>query len=273
MTLRLRYVAGVSPARWLRAWGDRRADLHVEALRVEEPAQLTELVAGEADLAFVRLPVDLTGLHSVQLWEELAVAVLPKEHPLADVEAITVADLEGEPLADAQPDAAMTVELIAAGTGHAIMPHGVARLHHRRDVVAVPVTDAAPTRIALVWRVDRDDADIQEFVAVVRGRTARSSRREEDEAADAEAAEAISDGKGKAAGKGAGKSPAGKGGERAGSGKAGSGGAKPRTGGKAANRGGRGAGGGTKSGRPGKGSKGGAHGGGKGGRGRGGRGR
>ncbi|WP_164990628.1 LysR family substrate-binding domain-containing protein, partial [Agromyces albus] len=243
VTLRLRYVAGVSPAKWLRAWGDRRPDLPVEALRVEEPAQLAELVAGEADLAFVRLPVDLTGLHSVQLWEELAVAVLPKEHPLADAEALTVADLEGEPLAPAQPDAAMTMELIAAGTGHAIMPHGVARLHHRRDVVAVPVTDAAPTRIALVWRVDRDDADIQEFVAVVRGRTARSSRREEDEAADAEA-ESTADVKAKAAGKGAGKA-----GEKAGSGKAGSGGAKPRTGGKAANRGGRGAGGGTKSGR------------------------
>ncbi|MBT2517438.1 LysR family substrate-binding domain-containing protein [Streptomyces sp. ISL-90] len=288
VTLRLRYVAGVSPAKWLRAWGDRRPDLPVEALRVEEPAQLSELVAGEADLAFVRLPVDLTGLHSVQLWEELAVAALPKEHPLADAEALTLADLEGEPLALAQPDAAMTMELVAAGTGHAIMPHGVARLHHRRDVVAVPLTDAAPTRIALVWRVDRDDADIQEFVAVVRGRTARSSRREEDEAADeaeAEVAETAAGGKGTAAGKGAGKSAAGKSAGKAATGKAGTGkaasgkggagggSAKPRTGGKAANRGGRGAGGGTKSGRPGKGSKGGAHGGGKGGRGRGGRGR
>ena len=76
----------------------------------------------------------------------------------------------------------MTVELVAAGTGHAILPHGVARLHHRKDVVAIPVTDAAPTRIALVWRVERDDADIQEFVGVVRGRTARSSRGAADEA-------------------------------------------------------------------------------------------
>jgi hypothetical protein len=70
----------------------------------------------------------------------------------------------------------MTMELVAAGTGYAILPHSLARLHHRRDVTAVPVTDAAPTRIALVWRVERDDADIQEFVGVVRGRTTRSSR-------------------------------------------------------------------------------------------------
>jgi len=72
----------------------------------------------------------------------------------------------------------MTVEIVAAGTGHALLPQGVARLHHRRDVVAVPVTDAPATRIALVWRVERDDDDLQEFVAVVRGRTARSSRGE-----------------------------------------------------------------------------------------------
>ena len=78
------------------------------------------------------------GLHAIPLWEELAVAVLPKDHPLADAEALTLDDLAGDPLAPAQPDTAMTVELVAAGTGHAILPHGVARLHHRRDVVAVP---------------------------------------------------------------------------------------------------------------------------------------
>ena len=189
MTLRLRYVAGVSPAKWLRAWADRRPDLPIEALRVEQADQLADLVAGEADVAFVRLPVEADGLHMIPLWEEIAVAVLPKDHPLADAEALTLDDLAADPLAPAQPDTAMTVELVAAGTGHAILPHGVARLHHRRDVVAVPITDATPTRIALVWRVERDDADIQEFVGVVRGRTPRSSRGEADEA-EAEAAPA-----------------------------------------------------------------------------------
>lgn len=187
MALRLHYVAGVSPAKWLRAWNERRPDLPLQASRVEQSEQLTALLAGDVDVAFVRLPVDVAGLHSIQLWEELAVAVLPKEHPLADAESLTLADLEGEPLAPEQPDAAMTVELVAAGTGIAMLPHGVARLHHRRDVVAVPVTDAAPTRIALVWRFERDDVDIQELVGVVRGRTARSSRGEAGDEADAAA--------------------------------------------------------------------------------------
>jgi DNA-binding transcriptional LysR family regulator len=180
--LRLRYVAGVSPSRWLRVWEELRPDLPLEAIRVDEAEQLSALTAGDADLAFVRLPVDTTGLHSVQLWDELAVAVLPKEHPLADAESLTLADLAGEPHAAPQPDPAMTIELVAAGTGHAIVPHSIARLHRRKDVVAIPVTDAPPTRISLVWPIERDDADIQQFVGVVRGRGAKSSRGEADDA-------------------------------------------------------------------------------------------
>jgi DNA-binding transcriptional LysR family regulator len=177
MVLRLDYVAGVSPAKWLRAWSERHPEVPLEAVRVEEPAQLDRLRAGEADLAFVRLPVEAEGLHLIPLWEELAVAVLEKGHPFADADSLTLADLEGEPTAPVQPgDPAMTLELVAAGTGYAVVPHSVARLHHRRDVVAVPLADAPSTRIALVWTVERDDETIQDFVGVVRGRTTRSSR-------------------------------------------------------------------------------------------------
>lgn len=176
VTLRLRYVAGVSPAKWLRAWAERRPDLPLEAVRVEQHAQLRDLRSGDADVAFVRLPVDDEGLHAITLWEELTVAMLPQDHRLAGADSLTLADLADEPLAPVQPESAMTVELVAAGTGYALVPHGVARLHARRDVVAIPVSDAAPTRIALVWRVERDDDDIQEFVGVVRGRRAASSR-------------------------------------------------------------------------------------------------
>ncbi|HET8779096.1 MAG TPA: LysR substrate-binding domain-containing protein, partial [Agromyces sp.] len=122
----------MSPAKWLRAWNDRRRDLPLEAVRVEQRDQLTELRAGDADVAFVRLPIDDDGLHTIELWDELAVAVLPNDHPLAEAESLTLSDLESEPLAPAQPDAATTFELVAAGSGHAILPHGVARLHHRR---------------------------------------------------------------------------------------------------------------------------------------------
>ncbi|BDZ63921.1 LysR family transcriptional regulator substrate-binding protein [Agromyces mangrovi Wang et al. 2018] len=184
VALRLTYVEGVSPAKWLRAWADRRPDLPLEATRVPDASQLTALESGDADLAFVRLPVPTDGLHAIPLWEEVAVVVAPKDHAIAAVNAVTLADLDDEPRAPVQPSREGTIELVAAGTGVAIVPHSIARLHHRRDVVAVPVTDAPTTRIALVWRVERDDADIQEFVGVVRGRTARSSRGAADEASD-----------------------------------------------------------------------------------------
>ncbi|MFF2494342.1 LysR family substrate-binding domain-containing protein [Agromyces sp. NPDC058064] len=219
MALRLDYVAGVSPSKWLRAWSERRADLPLEAARVDEHEQLERLRSGEVDLAFVRLPVEADGLHLIPLWEELAVVALPKEHPFADEAELALADLDGEPAAPVQPDPAMTLELVAAGTGYAIVPHSIARLHQRRDVVAVPLADAPPTRIALVWRIERDDDDIQEFVGVVRGRTARSSRADETPelsparaakkaAAERRAAEAARGGgknaaKGKSTGKGA----------------------------------------------------------------------
>lgn len=227
MALRLDYVAGVSPSKWLRAWGERRADLPLEAARVDEHEQLERLRSGEADLAFVRLPVDADGLHLIPLWEELAVVALPKEHPFADEAELALADLDGEPVAPVQPDPAMTLELVAAGTGYAIVPHSIARLHQRRDVVAVPLADAPSTRIALVWRIERDDDDIQEFVGVVRGRTARSSRADETPelspakaakkaAAERRAAEAARGGKpaakgGKNAAKGAGRAGSGRG--------------------------------------------------------------
>jgi hypothetical protein len=68
------------------------------------------------------------------------------------------------------------VESVAAEAGIVILPMSVARLHHRKDVVAVPVTGVDETQVGLTWPVDSDDPRIEEFVGVVRGRTARSSR-------------------------------------------------------------------------------------------------
>ena len=56
------------------------------------------------------------------------------------------------------------------------MPLSLARLHHRKDAAARPLIDGEPTRIALAWPRAADDEVRQEFVGVVRGRTARSSR-------------------------------------------------------------------------------------------------
>jgi DNA-binding transcriptional LysR family regulator len=125
------------------------------------------------------------------LYDELPVAVMGVEHPATVVEEVTTADLAEEQLVIpersgwtpsveqlAWPPMSVkdAVEAVAAGTGIAIVPMSIARLHHRKDVTSRPVTDLEPTTIGLVWRVDHDDERVQTFIGVVRGRTANSSR-------------------------------------------------------------------------------------------------
>ena len=51
-----------------------------------------------------------------------------------------------------------------------------------RDRTHRPITDAEPTTIALLWRADHDNRLIQEFIGIVRGRTANSSRTNQERA-------------------------------------------------------------------------------------------
>jgi hypothetical protein len=56
------------------------------------------------------------------------------------------------------------------------LPHSLARLHARKDVVAVPIEDAPETEIAICWPSVATTEAIEEFVGIVRGRTEASSR-------------------------------------------------------------------------------------------------
>ena len=46
------------------------------------------------------------------------------------------------------------VESVAADAGIVVLPMSVARIHHRKDVVAVPVTGVPTTKVGLTWLVD-----------------------------------------------------------------------------------------------------------------------
>lgn len=187
---RVAFVPGVTPDKWARAWRER-SRVPLELTLVEESAQESVLREGEADMCFVRLPVDRTGLHLIKLYDEVPVVVVPREHPATAYDEIALAELRDEQLVLGNvPDWVPTVdqvdwpemsakeaiEVVGSGTGIVVVPMSVARLHHRKDVAAVPLTDQPATSIALAWLVERDAEDTQEFVGVVRGRTARSSR-------------------------------------------------------------------------------------------------
>ncbi len=178
--LRVGFAPGVTPDKWARVWRDRmpRAPLALVPLADRDGVAL--LRAGELHLCFVRLPVERDGLHLIPLYDEQPVVVVSREHPVSAYDEVDVRDLAEEHLLHepGDPPSALrrAVESVAADAGVVLLPMSLARLHHRRDVVAVPVRDSPPTTVGLAWRRDLDDPRVQDFVGVVRGRTANSSR-------------------------------------------------------------------------------------------------
>lgn len=191
--LRIAFVAGVTPDKWARIWRERHGDTPLHLTPVEQAEQRRVLDDGEADMAFVRLPVDREGLHLIPLYEEQPVVVVGKEHPVAAYDEVPLADLADEQLvagdvpgwSDLQRVAPLefpemtikqAIEVVASGTGVAIVPMSLARLHHRKDVVHRQVLDVPTTQVGLAWSVDNDDPRLEDFIGIVRGRRANSSR-------------------------------------------------------------------------------------------------
>ncbi|GAA2743542.1 LysR substrate-binding domain-containing protein [Terrabacter aerolatus] len=196
---RVEFVPGVTPDKWLRVWAQRLPDSPLEALPVDDADALGHLRDGSSSMVLLRLPVDRDGLHVIPLYEEVPVVVVAKEHVVAAVDEVDVADLSDDVLmqdpslvpewsAVADPETLersrgmppmttrQAVGVVATGSGVVIVPMSVARLHHRKDVIHRPVTGVAPSRVGLAWRVDDEDPRIEEFIGIVRGRTERSTR-------------------------------------------------------------------------------------------------
>ena len=166
----------MTPDKWVRRWRERRRE-PLEAFLVDDAEQTVVLRDGRADMSLVRLPVDREGLHLVKLYAEQPVVVASRDHVVAAFDTIDVAELADEHRWSLeQVSAKDAVEAVAAGTGVVVLPLSLARLHHRRDVVAVPVEGVDEPEVGLAWLVERDDELTQEFVGIARGRTSRSSR-------------------------------------------------------------------------------------------------
>ncbi|MBF6286312.1 LysR family transcriptional regulator [Nocardia cyriacigeorgica] len=188
--LRVGFVPGVTVSKWERIWAERFPGIALALEPIAQADQLDALRDGRVDMCFVRLPIDTTGLSAIPLYRELPVVVVPKEHPISVFTEVTTGDLAEEQRQDTSDldRAAGSIELVAAGVGVAIVPHSIARLHARRDVVYRTVTDAPATDIALAWPADRTTELVEEFIGVVRGRSERSSRAPSSDRADTAAA-------------------------------------------------------------------------------------
>ena len=197
---RLSFVPGVTITKWTTEWESRHPDIPLVVLPTPGDEAVSVLRENAVDVAFVRLPIDREGLSAIRLYDEVPVVVVAKDNPLSLFEEVRLAELMGEHLVQhpdevegwaevatemiegtrpALPEPASVedaLDLVAAGTGIVVLPHSVARLHARKDVVARPVLDLPETQIALCWLAGDPSDRIEEFIGIVRGRRSTSSR-------------------------------------------------------------------------------------------------
>lgn len=156
--------------------------------------------------------------HSIRLYEELPVVILPVDHVLTVLDEVPVEELAEEFLLQPASDIPAyeevsrawresagrivpegltdkeTIELVAAGVGLYIVPMSIARFYHRKDLTYRPVAGLDTYPVHLVWprapkgepRSEELEALLQDFIGIVRGRTATSDRGSETRQARAE---------------------------------------------------------------------------------------
>ncbi|MFT3716325.1 MAG: LysR substrate-binding domain-containing protein [Gordonia sp. (in: high G+C Gram-positive bacteria)] len=182
------------PAKWVRIWHERRPGIPLRLIECPADGAAALVTAGDASAALAR--PDVGGdphLSAIRLYEETPVVVVPKDHLFTAADEVTVADLAGEPVLQPLDDVltwpecpgapvehrpettADAGELVAAGIGVLVVPQSLARLHHRRDLVYRPIIDGPASAVALLWPEPTSDL-VEEFIGIVRGRKATSSR-------------------------------------------------------------------------------------------------
>ena len=78
LPLRVGYVPGVILTKWRRIWEERFPDTPLAITPVTEPDARGALLRGDVDACFVRLPVDVDGLHLIRLYDEQPVVWVAK---------------------------------------------------------------------------------------------------------------------------------------------------------------------------------------------------
>lgn len=204
--LRLGAIPGATPDKWAARWHARFPEVRLQVDHFDDAGQLQRLRAGTVDVGYLRLPEgqDLDALvddpetfHRVLLYREEAVVCASRDHWIAAAEeAVTSEDIAEEPLLDpadmvdpadgdvhapqsgAQLARAerLAMEVAASGAGLLILPNSVARMLARKDVVIRRIEDRPGYDVGLCWLRSADDAVVQEFIGIARGRRAGSDR-------------------------------------------------------------------------------------------------
>ena len=155
----------------LRGWRDARPDAEARMSRLDDPE--SALRRGEVDVAFVRSPhLPESGLTSADLYHEPRVAAVPEDHPFASAAGVRLDDLTDRPVVfcatACSSSAALwpvgrrptTVDVtntdewltaIATGDAVGVTAESTAHSHPHPAVRYVPITDADPVAVRVVW--------------------------------------------------------------------------------------------------------------------------
>lgn len=94
---RLGYLPGVTPAKWATIWRERWPDRPLELTMLTREESWQALAAGRIDALLGRLPApDARRLHTISLYEERSVVVVPADHVITAAETVTCSDLDEE---------------------------------------------------------------------------------------------------------------------------------------------------------------------------------
>jgi DNA-binding transcriptional LysR family regulator len=186
-TFTVAFMPGVIVTAAVRALASAHPQLTIDVLRTSWAEQTEVLRDGRADVSFVRLPVDQSGLKVVDLFDEPRVVMLPTGHRLAGKPELRLTDLAGETLLQphdavpewreltgdtaprATPSASAVeekLEHVAVGMGIVVLPQSTADFYQRHDVTHAALSDIGPSRVALAWDAARRSRLIQEFAAL-----------------------------------------------------------------------------------------------------------
>ena len=158
-----------------------------QVLPVGWDEQVTILTTGEVDVVYAREPFDHRGLGIAPLLDEPRVVLISTADPLAAMPSLRLADLASRRLlqdpatapewyavADAEQRRASSrksastveekLELVAAQKGFAILPRSTTKFYRRPDVRVIPIDDAGPSRVALIWDAATTNQARDEFV-------------------------------------------------------------------------------------------------------------
>jgi DNA-binding transcriptional LysR family regulator len=175
------FMPGVAATPVIREFAESLPGADISVVHTSPSNQVDYLLGGRVDVCFVQLPISPRLFEIVPLFLEPQVIALPAEHPLATKGDLSLEHLPGLDRAGLPPDPrgpgqgtgrSMPIEeqleRVALGLGYAVLPEGVARFYHRRDIRYLHVAGLDDVQVALAQHKARPMPEFDRFARIAR---------------------------------------------------------------------------------------------------------